>query len=236
VTASERRASRAGAPRVNEATRRVATALGMAYAVAGMVHGLFEVLQGNRPTGGVFIQAIGPEQLMWRHGTEDAFTLIPNFLASGIVAMAISVLIVAWCGLLLRGRHGRTGLLLLFVALTLAGGGIGHIIFYLTAWAYATRMNRPLTWWKGVLQGGVRTLLARVWLPALLASLALFLVGLVVSVFGVVPGMTDPDAILAVCWSLLLASLVLVHVTYVAAFARDMNHDAAGPAARTSST
>ena len=45
-----------------------------------------------------------------------------------------------------------------------------------------------------------------------------FLSALEMAVFGFVPGVTDPDVALAVCWSLLLAGLV----TFVAGFAHDI--------------
>ncbi|NIP82918.1 MAG: hypothetical protein GWM90_28305 [Gemmatimonadetes bacterium] len=39
---------------------------------------------------------------------------------------------------------------------------------------------------------------------------------------GFVPGATDPDTILAVCWAFLLASLLLANTAYAAAAARDL--------------
>jgi hypothetical protein len=42
--------------------------LGVTLAVAGFHHGLFEVLQGNRPTGGMAIHSIGLEQVRWNTG------------------------------------------------------------------------------------------------------------------------------------------------------------------------
>jgi hypothetical protein len=65
----------------------------------------------------------------------------------------------------------------------------------------------------------VRQALAKAWAPALAGSSAFFLVGLEVSVFGL-PGATDPDLMLAVCWGLLALSLVLLNLAWVAAFAR----------------
>ena len=53
--------------------------LGTIFGISGMSHGLFEILQGNVPTGGLFISAIGEAHKMWPHGNELAFTLIPNF-------------------------------------------------------------------------------------------------------------------------------------------------------------
>lgn len=78
------------------ATRTIAAALGVFAGVSGLDHGLFETLQGNASTPGLIVQAIGPTQRMWVYGTEDAFTVVPNFLATGILAIAVGMLISAW--------------------------------------------------------------------------------------------------------------------------------------------
>jgi hypothetical protein len=207
-------ADAAGPHGINPATRLTTVVLGIAYAIAGFHHGFFEALQGNRHTGGIPIASIGPEQVMWEYGTDDAITLIPNFLATGVAAMTLSVVIVFWCLFRVHRRGGRT--------VFLVGGGIGHIPFFLTAWAYATRMDRPLSGWSRVLRERLRRGLARAWTPLLAASALFFLVGLGISVTGWVPGTTDPDAILAVCWAFLLASLVLENAAYISAFAHDL--------------
>lgn len=198
--------------------------LGVALAISGLHHGFFETLQGNQPTPGLFIESIGPEHVRWEYGTDGAMTLIPNFLATGIAAMVVSIAIIVWSLFYLRRPRGPTGFLALFVLLTLVGGGIGHVVFFTVTWAYATRMRTPLAWWQRVLRAPVRAPLARAWLPALTASAAFFLLALEVSVFGYVPGVSEADSILAVTWSLLLASLLLLNLAYVAAFARDLGH------------
>lgn len=62
--------------------------------------------------------------------------------------MTVSVFIVAWSALGVATRHGPSILLALFVALTLVGGGIGHVPFFLVVCAYATRIRSPLPWWR----------------------------------------------------------------------------------------
>jgi hypothetical protein len=203
----------------DHATWLTTVVLGIAYAIAGFHHGFFEALQGNVPTNGWGIASIGEAQRMWEHGSDAAVTVIHNFLATGIAAMTLSVVIVLWCLFALRRRFGRVGFLLLFVALTAVGGGIGFVLFYLTAWAYATWMHRLLRNPQRDMGAPARTALAAVWPWALALSALLFLAGLEISVFGL-PGL-EPDTVLAICWSSLLVSLVLVHVAYIAGFARD---------------
>lgn len=197
--------------------------LGLSYAVGGLHHGFFETLQGNAATPGVLIESIGPDHVRWEYGTDGAFSIIPNFLATGVAAILVSLAIAIWCLLFLHRRYGPSGFLGLFVLLTLVGGGIGHTVFFLTAWAYATRMRRPLAWWGRVLRPGTTEALGRAWLPALAASSLLFLLALEISVFGWVPATRDPEVIFAVIVSALLGSLVCTHVAYVAAISRDLD-------------
>ncbi len=68
---------------MNKATRINVATLGTIFGISGINHGFFETLQGNVPTPGLFIFAIGEAQKMWLHGDEPAFTIIPNFLLTG---------------------------------------------------------------------------------------------------------------------------------------------------------
>ena len=129
----------------NKTTRIIAGTLGILLAIAGFEHGLFEVLQGNKPTDGLVIQAIEESMRWWKYGTEEAFTIIPNYLITGICAMSVSVIIIIWSLFFVDKRHGTIVFLLLFILLTLVGGGIGFVPFFIVTWAYATRMKKPLT-------------------------------------------------------------------------------------------
>ena len=156
------------------------------------------------------------------HGTDGAMTLIPNFLATGLAAILVSLAIAAWCLFFLRRRYGPAGFLALFVLLTLVGGGIGHTVFFLASWAYATRIRSTLARWRRALRPGVRRALAPLWSPALLTSSGLFLLALELSVFGFTPAAGNADALLAGIGVILMASLLALNLAYVAAIARDL--------------
>ncbi len=210
---------------MNRATRTIISVLGICFALAGLDHGFFETLQGNALTPGLFIQAIGPVNRMWVHGTEDALTIVPNFLATGLLAMAVSLAIAAWAIGFVQRRHGPTVFLVLFVLLFLVGGGVAQVVFFVPAWLVATRINQPLTWWRRTLPEKVRLALGRLWAGSLLLGVLAFLVALEIAVFGYVPGLSaaDADVALYVCWSFLLAALVLFLFTFVAGFAHDLD-------------
>lgn len=49
------------------ATRVVTSTLGVLVGLAGVEHGVFEILQGNVAIGGFMIDAIGPAQKLWEN-------------------------------------------------------------------------------------------------------------------------------------------------------------------------
>src|SRR3990172_8570874 len=153
---------------MNRATKNIVATMGIMLGIAGIDHGFFETLQGNQPTDGLIIQAIGDAQQMWPHGTEEAFTLIPNFLITGILAIMVSIAIMIWSVGFVDKKHGPTVFILLFILLVLVGGGIGQIIFFPLAWVGATRINKPLTWWQKVLPENARRVLAKLWPTSLI--------------------------------------------------------------------
>ncbi len=194
-------------------------------ALAGIDHGLFETLQGNTPTGGLIIQAIGAGNRMWLHGTEEAFTIIPNFLVTGILAITVSLAIMIWSLGFVQKKHGSSIFILLCVLLFLVGGGVGQIVFFVPIWLVSTRINKPLAWWRKVLPENVRQVLAKLWPTSLIAGLICFLIALELAVFGFAPGLSDPDLILHVCWSFLFVAFGLFLFTFVAGFAHDIQRE-----------
>ena len=204
------------------ATRVTATISGVIFGFSGMNHGLFEVLQGNRPTDGFLIHAIGEAQRFWEQGTEDAFTIIPNFLISGVLSIVIGLAIIIWSIGFLQTKHGRTVFLLLFILLFLFGGGIGQLAFFIPAWAFATQMDKPLNWWKKVLPRGILPLLSKLWPVTLGLAILAVLFGLEIAIFGIVPGMTDVDAIHNTALLTVLTSAILYIVSYITGFGHEL--------------
>ena len=207
---------------MNRATRIIVSTFGVILGIAGMNHGFFEVLQGNTPANGLIIQAIGEANRMWIHGSEEAFTIVPNFLITGLLAMAVGLAIIIWSVGFIHTKYGPRIFILLFVLLFLVGGGIGQIVFFLPTWAASTRINKPLTWWRKVLPLNLRRVLAGLWPASLIAGSVCFLIALEIAIFGFVPGVADPDQILAICWTFLFIGLALLLFTFVAGFAADI--------------
>ena len=207
---------------MNKATKAIVATLGTIFGLSGLNHGFFETLQGNIPTGGLFIAAIGEAQKMWPYGDESAFTLIPNFLITGIAAMLVGLAIVVWSLGFAQKKHGPAVLLLLFILLLLVGGGVAQILFFPWICLLATRIHKPLTWWRKVLPAGIRKPFGRIWPWLLAASTLLFAFALVTAVTGAIPGVNDPETVLAIMLSCLGVQVILLPLTFLSGFAHDI--------------
>ena len=207
---------------MNKATRIIVATLGSIFGLSGMSHGFFETLQGNVPTGGMFIAAIGEAQIMWEHGSEYAFSLIPNFLITGIVAMLVSLTIIVWSIGFIHKKHGSIILFSLFVLLFLVGGGVAQIVFFPFICLVASRINKPLNWWRKVLPVRIRKPLGKLWPWCLATGSILFVFVLQTAITGFVPGMSDPDRILSVMMICLGLEAIILPLTFISGFAQDI--------------
>ena len=78
---------------------------------------------------------------MWPHGNEPAFTVIPNFLVTGMAAMLVGIAIIVWSLGLIHKKNGSIILLLLFILLFLVGGGVAQILFFPWICLASTQIN-----------------------------------------------------------------------------------------------
>ena len=208
----------------NRATRLITSIFGVALAIGAFHHGFFEFLQGNTATEGILIQAIGEQHRYWVHGTEEAITIIPNFLFTGLLAMAISVFAGVWSVKYINTKHGSSVFLSTFIVLTLVGGGLAHIAFFLPIWGYSTRINKSLDFWSKLFPKNVRRILGQIWPFSAAIVVISFIIALEISIFGYFPGVDNPELILAICWSLLGLAWVLVQASYISGFAYNIEN------------
>ncbi|MDO9302136.1 MAG: hypothetical protein Q7T89_12170 [Anaerolineales bacterium] len=207
---------------MNKATKIIVATLGAIFGISGISHGLFETLQGNTVTGGLFISAIGEAQKMWPHGNEYAFTLIPNFLITGIVAMIVGLAIIIWSVGFVHKKNGPTVFFLLFVLLLLVGGGVAQILFFPWIWLVSTRINKPLIWWRKILPVKIQKPLGKLWSWSLIISSALLVFVLEIGITGFVPFVNDPEVVLSIMLSCLGMEVVVLPLTFVSGFAHDI--------------
>jgi hypothetical protein len=208
----------------NTATRAIASTLGVLVGIGSIDHGLLECLQGWRPTPGPIVNALGSgySWTVWAQGGEGAFTLIPNFLATGIVATLLGLVMIFWALRFLQARHGPAVFLLFGVASFLTGGGVAQVVLFTLTWGVATRIRASLAFWRWFIPTPVRPPLGCLWPWTLGAASALFLAALEIAVFGYVPGVTEQTRLLHICWSILAVALALYLLSIFSGFARDI--------------
>jgi hydroxyacylglutathione hydrolase len=196
--------------------------LGVICGLSGFEHGFFELLQGNVAAKGQNIYAIGEANRFWSHGTEPAFTIVPNFLITGILAMTVSLLLI-FCAtwFVQRNRYGGPILMLLSIVQYLVGGGIPAPFLALVMGVAAIWINRPLTWRWAILPAGARRVLAAPWLWLVIALSLVFCTTIVGAIFGVLPGVTDPNKVTNLLLELLYAMEGLLPLMVISILAHD---------------
>jgi hypothetical protein len=163
---------------MRRATRITATVLGLTAGGAGIEHGIFEILQGNIRPEGLMIVSIGPpcvRELSWNQ-CEPAMTIVPSFLITGILAVILGLIVLAWSVFFVQKERGGLVLILLCIPLLLFGGGIFPPLIGLIAGALGTRIHKPLRPEKSRLSGGSLRFLAALW-PWALALYVAWILG-----------------------------------------------------------
>ena len=120
--------------------RTAASIIGIVAGGVGAYHGYNEVLQGNVTPGGIFINAIGPP--CQGSSCFPAMTVVPDFYATGLLAILLSVIVVVWSALLLVRKGGGMALIVLSVVLLLVGGGFLPPALGIIAGAMATKSRQ----------------------------------------------------------------------------------------------
>jgi hypothetical protein len=209
---------------LNAATHTVVSTLGVLLGISSIDHGVLEILQGNSPTPGLLVKALGPGHSwsLWTHGSEPAFTLVHNFLLTGILAVLFGILLIVWSAGFIHRRGGPTVFLLLSIASFVTGGGMAQWLIFTLNWAAATRIHSPLTLVRRAIPGLVRRALGQTWKWALAASALVFLAALEIAAIGYFPGLPrDTQALTRILWQLAAAIIAAILLAIAGALAAD---------------
>jgi hypothetical protein len=196
--------------------------MGILVGLAGINHGIFEMMQGNTRPEGLVIAAIGPAQRFWVYGEETALTIIPNFLLSGILAVIFGVIVVIWAGWFIERRHGALILMLLCLLLFLVGGGFAPIFMAILASLAATRINKPLSTWRRIVPKGMQRFLAALWPWSLILFVIVFVVSVEIAIFGwPLTAVFDPERAFIYLNNLALIMVGMMVLSILTAIASD---------------
>ncbi len=211
---------------INQATQMIVSVISIWCGVSGLEHGFFETLQGSAAPDGLLISAIGPVQRFWPGGTETAFTVIPNFLVTGILAMLVSLAVVIWSGWFITRKYGAIVFLLLSILQFLVGGGFAQIFLVLLVSAAATQIHARLTWMRAVFPAAIRRFLGALWVWLLLFFTFSLSGAMIAAIFGYFPLLSnlfdlDADTLPGFLTILGYSMLGLLPLTILAGLASD---------------
>ncbi|MBN1264899.1 MAG: hypothetical protein JXA25_05355 [Anaerolineales bacterium] len=131
---------------MKNASAKTISAVSAIVALAGLEHGVGEILQGNVRPEGLVIKS-------WNHPAfsimagEPAFTILPSFLLSGILTFILSLAFLAWGALCIEKKHGGLVLLGLSFLLFLVGGGFGPPLLGIILSTAGMRLQYSGKWW-----------------------------------------------------------------------------------------
>lgn len=203
---------------MSNATEVTIATFGVLAGLAGIEHGIGEVLQGNRAPDGIVIESWPDSALFQVVGGEPAMTIVPNLLLSGILAILISLIFILWSTKFVQRKHSGLVLIFLSLVMLLVGGGFGPPLLGIIVGIAATRMHAPFTWWRAHLSRSAQRLLSHLWPWAFAAAVLAWLL--------VMPGSMLLDYFVGLndrtMYTFIFSAFGLLLMTIVAGFARDM--------------
>lgn len=203
---------------MNSATRAVTSAFGVFAALAGVEHGVGEVLQGNVRAAGLMIQSWPDSPFFRIEAGEPAMTIVPNLLASGVLTILVSLVFLVWAVGFAHRKHGGLALVGLSIVLLLVGGGFGPPLLGIIVGLTATRIGAPLAWWRTRLAPAIRRLLAASWPWAFAGCMGAWLMLVPeLPILSYTLGVEDPALVVV----LFFGALGLLALTIVSGLARD---------------
>jgi hypothetical protein len=214
---AEAAAKDANSAYINKSTRIFVLLLGVIAGIGGVLHGIYEALRGKGP----------PADILERIG---AFTLIPDYLATGLCSMILGAAMIAWSTAFIHKKLGPQIFLVIALILFLVGGGVALVPGSILVWGVATRIRKPLSWWEKAIPAKARSLLGSIWQPVLAIGLIVFLVGFGIWSFLLPPGeLRKVTALHYVLWSCLGCGLLVLIFAIICGFARDIEKRTESP-------
>lgn len=167
-----------------DGTRLVVAAFGVLCGLTGVLAGFFEIRQGNVAPSRFVISTIGSNYTTADDFTYFAVTVVPNMFLTGILAVIVSCLVIYWSVRFVHKKNGALILLGLSVTQMLVGGG-WVIDLSMVSCILATRIGKPLNWWRTYISGGLRLWLARLLPFSLVVYAVISFSMLVLTILGV---------------------------------------------------
>jgi len=203
---------------MNTSIKAITSTYGAIMALAGIEHGIGEILQGNVRPDELMILS-WPESEFFRNlAGEPAMTIIPNLRVTGILAVLFSMALLIWSIWFVHRKYGSLVMILLSIAMLLFGGGIFPPILAILIGIVAAKIHSPLTGWLKHANNRFWGYLINLWhwfyYASIIAWIALFIgPGILGYFFGI-----DSAAMVMV---FICLAFGLFTITLITGFARD---------------
>jgi len=142
---------------------KVSTIVLITYsAIIGLIHGVGEILQaGNKSNSNlIYALAVADPDKVWHAGL-PAYSMISDFLISGIITVLISIIIVIFANFLIESNYFKI-CPLLFILLFLFGGGfVPPFIGIISSTYYVIKRKSKM---KNKQPSLLRKLIAKLWI------------------------------------------------------------------------
>jgi hypothetical protein len=207
-----------GGKGMRSASRITVSTFGALMGLAGIEHGIGEVLQGNVHAEGLMFPS-WPDSAFFRMVSgEPAMSVIPNMLTTGVLALLFSTAYVILAVGFPHIKKVPLAMMVLAVGMLLFGGGLFPPVLAFIMGLVAARIHARKRWWADKAPAGLQRFFARAWgwIFALcaLAWLALF-PGL--NLLGYSFGVENE----ALTMAIILLALVTLVLTVISAYAHD---------------
>lgn len=158
-------------------------AFGLLCGITGILAGIFEISQGNQAINSFKISTISATCKMFEHTTYLAYTLIPNFLYTGIISVAVSSFLIIWTLFFTHKKLWGFIFIGLSVLQLLTGGSFVIDLATIT-FILSFGINSELSWWRRILGNRIRKVLSKIWIWALICYSVLSIIMLLFTLFG----------------------------------------------------
>jgi hypothetical protein len=147
---------------MRKATKIFASVTGIIAGLAGMEHGIFEVLQKDARSSSLVFASMGApcNPVSAWNGCEPAMSIISSFMLMGVITIVLGALLSIWSGFFIERKGSGWVTLLLSLLLLLFGGGFFPPMIGIFSGAAANSIHKPIS--KGKMTGFTRSM-AKIW-------------------------------------------------------------------------
>jgi hypothetical protein len=156
---------------MNKASKVSISVFGVIISMAGIEHGIGEILQGNRAPASVMIESWPTSPFFRMLAGEPAMTIIPNLLVTGILAIVATLFFLLLATSWINQRFAGWMMIPAAVAMLLSGAGMSPPILVIILSIATIIMNTPSRKMRTHQPAWFQQLRAKLWPGTLIFSL-----------------------------------------------------------------